>query len=42
VDAILGLFGLVVFGACVIVFAAAMTWVVVKLSPARDNAGTKR
>jgi hypothetical protein len=37
VDAILGLLGLVVFAACVIAFAAAMTWVVVKLSPARDN-----
>jgi hypothetical protein len=38
VDAILGLFGLVVFAACVIVFAAATTWVVVKLSPARNGA----
>ena len=32
---ILGLLGLSVFAACVIVFAAAMTWVVVKLSPGR-------
>jgi hypothetical protein len=38
VDAILGLLGLVVFAACVIVFAAACTWLVVKLSPARDGA----
>ena len=36
-DAVLGLFGLVVFAACVIVFAAAMTWVVVRLSPARND-----
>ena len=34
-DAVLGLLGLIVFAACVIAFAAAMTWVVVKLSPAR-------
>ena len=32
-DAVLGLLGLIVFAACVILFAAAMTWVVVKLSP---------
>jgi len=37
VDAILGLLGLVLFAACVIVLAAAMTWVVVKLSPARNK-----
>jgi len=30
----LGLFGIVAFVACVIAFAAAMTWLVVKLSPA--------
>ncbi len=36
-DAVLGLFGLVVFAACVIVLAAAMTWVVVRLSPARKD-----
>jgi hypothetical protein len=36
-DAVLGLLGLVVFAACVIVFAAAMTWVVVKVSPARGG-----
>ena len=40
-DAILGLLGLVVFAACVIVLAAAMTWVVVKLSPARNSAERK-
>jgi hypothetical protein len=34
-DAVLGLLGLVVFAACVIVFAAACTWLVVKLSPAK-------
>jgi hypothetical protein len=34
-DAILGLLGLVVFAACVIVFAAATTWLVVKLSPTK-------
>jgi hypothetical protein len=37
-DAVLGLLGLVVFAACVIAFAAAMTWVVVKLSPAKNGA----
>jgi len=37
VDAILGLLGLIVFATIVIVFAAAMTWVVVKLSPAPDK-----
>jgi hypothetical protein len=37
VDAILGLLGLVVFAVCVIVFAAACTWIVVKLSPARSG-----
>jgi hypothetical protein len=40
VDAILGLLGLIVFAACIIVIAAACTWAVVKLSPAR-NAGQK-
>ena len=33
---VLGLLGLIVFAACVIVLAAATTWVVVKLSPARS------
>jgi hypothetical protein len=37
VDAILGLLGLAVFAACIIVFAAACTWLVVKLSPARGG-----
>jgi len=41
VDAILGLLGLVVFAACVIAFAAAMTWLVVKLSPSRSNSTPK-
>ena len=41
VDAILGLLGLIVFAACVIVLAAAMTWVVVKLSPGRNKAQPK-
>jgi hypothetical protein len=41
VDAILGLLGLIVFAACVIVLAAAMTWVVVKLSPGRNKAQQK-
>ncbi len=33
-DAVLGLLGLIVYAACVIGFAAAMTWLVVKLTPA--------
>ena len=37
-DAVLGLLGLTVFAACVIVFAAAMTWLVVRLSPAQRGA----
>jgi hypothetical protein len=41
VDAVIGLLGLLVFAACVIVFAAACTWIVVKVSPARDGAKTK-
>ena len=36
-DAVLGLLGLIVFAVCVIALAAAMTWVVVKLSPARSS-----
>jgi hypothetical protein len=35
VDTVLGLLGLILFTACVIVFAATITWVVVKVSPAR-------
>jgi hypothetical protein len=34
-DVALGLLGLIVYAACVIAFAAAMTWLVVKISPAR-------
>jgi hypothetical protein len=34
-DAILGLVGLVIFSVCIIVLAAGMTWLVVKMSPAR-------
>jgi hypothetical protein len=37
VDTVLGLLGLIVFTACVIVFAAAITWVVVKVSPAQGR-----
>jgi hypothetical protein len=36
-DAVLGLLGLVVFGACVIFLAAATTWLVVKVSPSRSS-----
>jgi hypothetical protein len=37
VDTVLGLLGLILFTACVIVFAASITWLVVKLSPARRS-----
>jgi len=37
VDTVLGLLGLIAFTVCVIVFAASMTWVVVKVSPARGS-----
>jgi len=37
VDAVLDLLLLAVFAACVVALAAAMTWVVVKLSPAKDK-----
>ncbi len=40
-DAVLGLLGLIVFAACVILLAAAMTWVVVRLSPT-PNADRQR
>jgi hypothetical protein len=33
-DTVLGLIGIVVFAACVIALASAVTWLVVKLSPA--------
>jgi hypothetical protein len=36
-ETVLGLIGLVVFIVCVIALAASITWVVVKLSPAREN-----
>jgi hypothetical protein len=34
-DAVIGMLGLVVFAACVIALAAATTWLVVKISPAK-------
>jgi hypothetical protein len=37
-ETVLGLIGLVVFIICVIALAAGVTWVVVKLSPAREKA----
>jgi hypothetical protein len=37
VDTLLGLILIVVFIVCVIVLAAGVTWVVVKLSPARAS-----
>jgi hypothetical protein len=36
-ETVLGLIGLVVFIICVIALAAGVTWVVVKLSPAREK-----
>jgi hypothetical protein len=36
-DAVLGLLGLAIFAACVIGLAAAVTWVVVKVSPAEKD-----
>jgi hypothetical protein len=36
VAAVLGLLGLIVFGVCVIVLAAGMTWLVVKISPTKS------
>ena len=36
-DTILGLLGLVVFSICVVTLAAAMTWIVVKVSPAPNK-----
>jgi hypothetical protein len=35
VDVVLGLLGLLLFIVCVIVLAAATTWLVVKISPAK-------
>jgi hypothetical protein len=37
VDVVLGLIGLLVFIVCVILLAAAMTWLVVKISPAKSS-----
>jgi hypothetical protein len=37
VDSVLGLFGLVVFIACVIALASAVTWMVVRLLPAKEK-----
>jgi hypothetical protein len=34
-DVVLGLLGLLVFIVCVIALAAAMTWLVVRISPAK-------
>ena len=34
---VLGLIGLIVFAACVVSLAAAITWVVVKVSPAEKD-----
>jgi hypothetical protein len=36
-DEVLGLIGLALFAACVISLAAAVTWVVVKVSPAEKD-----
>jgi hypothetical protein len=36
-DDVLGLLGIAVFAACVIGLAAAVTWVVVKVSPAEKD-----
>jgi hypothetical protein len=35
-DSVIGLLGLVVFSVCIVVLAAGMTWIVVKISPAPD------
>jgi hypothetical protein len=37
-ETVLGLIGIIVFAACVIALAAAVTWVVVKVSPAEKPA----
>jgi hypothetical protein len=37
---VLGLLGMLVFIACVIALAAAVTWVVVRFSPAKDAANS--
>jgi hypothetical protein len=40
-DTVLGLIGIVLFAAAVIALAAAVTWIVVKVSPAEKPAKTK-
>jgi len=42
VATVLGLIGLAVFIVCVIALAAAITWLVVKISPARENTEPRR
>jgi len=37
VDSALGLFLLVIFSVCVVVLAAGITWIVVKISPAKSS-----
>jgi hypothetical protein len=37
----LGLLGMLVFISCVIALAAAMTWLVVRLSPAKSSNGSR-
>jgi hypothetical protein len=39
-ETVLGLFGLVVYATCVVSLAAAITWVVVKISPAEKKPKT--
>ncbi|HUK94866.1 MAG TPA: hypothetical protein VLU96_07390 [Gaiellaceae bacterium] len=36
-DSVLGLIGLIVFAVCVVACAAGVTWVVVKVSPAKSK-----
>ena len=40
-DTILGLLGLVVFIVCVIAIAAAVTWLVVRITPTGDSKKTE-
>ena len=39
-ETVLGLFGLLVYAACIVSLAAAITWVVVKISPAEKTPKT--
>jgi hypothetical protein len=41
-ETVLGLFGVVVFCACVIALAAGVTWVVVKVSPSKKPDAASR